>query len=1524
MKIPPKRNELPPPRPILSSNSGFSRNAYPPKPPHYNSSSTAPTNMDFETDHFHFNSDSMDRSMNHSGRPRNRRYDYPSQISSSTMPSSGTNSRMPSSYPRITSTGTGLTSSEDMTNYRGRRPPPYAASHIYPNQSSEALHQQHPPSDHSSVYSTSSYDSQEDYQSRFPPRPPKPSKYLQGQVSSSTGTTLPTTTGEYFPHPSESLPRFQSGFTDTTDTTLGDSSRPPNLEELADYFNKKLDAIKKQTDTVVDDIIKGKKSSKVGIRSGLGIRPTNRAAETDGSMTPTNTRLTSTQSLATGLTAVRDQIENLKNQIKKGLDHFGDNSQTSSRDMEKMANFFSKRLEDCQKQVTEAVSKVQSQVGDLKKGYETRKPQRGYTVPTDNSVVKPSNELYYDSSDSGIGPKGLTVRPQTRARSDLKAGESNTTEQTFPNNSSIMSGPPPIRRRQTKPDESFSYPPPVPPPNLFESERSDVTVVPQAPVPPPPMTVKPDVKLLPAAVNGDEDYLMLGSDAEDNWDDFEEFIDDDTPAPETSIPVPEIKYKDHNYFYQTLYILYICSFLAYVYVRINYTLDSVGLNRVYCIVVAILEIITAPSLIMQGMCLWRWVSREPPPPDAYLRIRFHTARIMVPTYKEPLEVVAGTIHEIVHMDLPPNFHIHVYVLDDGKREVLENWVLSKRTKRRVFLHYVARPKLPGVPHHAKAGNINHTLHYVFDDAYAEKECVIIFDADFMPRRNYLLQVLPVFSEKRTRPLGLVQTPQFFYNVNPDEDVWDHLNVSFFHRIEPSLDRWSAVNCCGTNFVVRADALKDVGYFPVGCLTEDTLLSLRLCTMGWGVAYHHEVLAIGQSPHEVTEIFKQRSRWCKGNLQIFLDEFPLMQSGLSLTQRIFYSSCGFNYFCASLSIPFFQLVPAWAIFFGLWPVSEIGLEFAFAFFIYYMLGNMLLLFPPPGFGVKDMWNGELASTNLWFTYFNGVRRIVGTKILKGKGELTFKTTKKKTDDDDDASNVGFQKEDLKACFMHFIFFFIMLITILYAIIRAITATDVKFYFYYMYMIGMSWALINMTPYLIVVIYCWYRVRIPGLMVACFRNVQLLLRVVCAALILVQAYTTRNLTENFSCPHVYTGELGRSPLAMVKTPDIKSGLEVSRNSFWVLGLKDDFYTIQQVKQTACLEDEVPIVVVFMHPSSGLQLDPEAGHYMPDERIESWEEYDERMQELAEHLSEVPSLIVLEPSLLMHTYNSGANYHNSDYQIAFAQRVEMTTRLFPKSWVYVDAGNAMYLQWGVNLEHIIDVFQTMPKTIRGFSINVGSFVNVSFNEHLADEIFCSTGFHYIIDTSRNGGSLSDQDLAEINKCTYDPPNVQNGTVPMWQKGAKIKEIKVKSTGEINTLIETDTETEYEYEERRKRWAFEEETDAGGPIFEADNPAAGGALPDYDDGGETYMDEYKSNYGYDDGLSNPICQNDGEPGLDAYAWVKTPGESDGRLFPSGEYHPCLEGHDKDCSDVCPQYVPKIAGEFQRTKACECVDPET
>ncbi|CAG5088061.1 Oidioi.mRNA.OKI2018_I69.PAR.g11718.t1.cds [Oikopleura dioica] len=858
---------------------------------------------------------------------------------------------------------------------------------------------------------------------------------------------------------------------------------------------------------------------------------------------------------------------------------------------------------------------------------------------------------------------------------------------------------------------------------------------------------------------------MAEEDDGEDWSHFKDFVMDDTPAPEASIPVPKVQYKPTNYIYQFLYILYLISLLAYIYVRLTFTLDAPGLNRIYCCLVAILEISTCPSLIIQGMTMWKWTSREEPSLAAFERPKFHTIRVMIPTYNEPLEVVAGTLHEVMHMDVPTGLHLHIYVLDDGKRGNLEEYILGRRTKR----------------------NINHTLRFIYDYADAKGEAVVVFDADFMPRRNYLWRVLPVFSEKRDRPIGLVQTPQFFYNVNADEDVWDHLNVSFFHRIEPSLDQWSAVNCCGTNFTVRADALKSVG----------------VC---------------------------------------------------------------------------------------------------FYFLIYYTVGNLLLLYPPPGFQIKDMWNGELASTNLWYTYFNGVRRIVGVKLTQGRGELTFKATKKKAEgDEDNDSGVGFQKEDVRACYMHFIMFFLMLITILYAIIKAIIARSVKFYYYYMYMIGMGWSLINIIPYLIVVIYCWYRTRIPGIMCAILRNVQLLLRGACAILLLIQAFTTRNLTEKFVCPHPYSATIGIDRLTMIRTLDDVTGKEIERNTFWLLGMKDDFYTIQQIKQSACEDSSVPVVVFYMAPRTGLVLDEQASHYMPPDRLPTWEEYDAKIEEYGEALADVPLMLILEPSFLMHTFNSENEYHAADHQLSFTQRVDKIIRRFPKAWTYVDAGNALYLQWAVNMDHIVDVLQQMPVGLRGFAMNVGSFVNSTYNMQLAAELHCQTGLNYVIDTSRNGGIFSDRSMDEINECTYDPPYISRGAIPGYGPGAKKAINRVDNDLKIDSDYE-DYYGDYYYSEyyRKRRSTEPSQNRYRRQEYE------------YDSYGYDYYADY-------DPAVLECLSSEIEKGHDANSWVKTPGEGDGRLFASGTYHECLLEHTIECSDTCPAYVPKINGEFAREKTCTC-----
>jgi len=540
-------------------------------------------------------------------------------------------------------------------------------------------------------------------------------------------------------------------------------------------------------------------------------------------------------------------------------------------------------------------------------------------------------------------------------------------------------------------------------------------------------------------------------------------------------------------------------------------------------------------------------------------------------------------------------------------------------------------------------------------------------------------------------------------------------------------------------------------------------------------------------------------------------------------------------------------------------------------------------------------------------------------MQGKGELTFKTTKKKAEgEEDDGDAVGFQKEDVRACYMHFLFFFIMLITIVYAIVKAVVAQDVKFYYYYMYMIGMSWALINMVPYLIVVIYCWYRVRIPGLVCACFRNIQLLLRAVCGVLILIQAYTTRNLTEKFICPHDYSAKIGKSPLTMVRTMDDTNGLQVERNAFWLLGRKDDFYTIQQIKQSACEEDSVPVVVFFMFPMTELDLDEEAAHYMPEERLETWEEYDEKVMEYGEALAEVPILLILEPSLLMHTFNSKTEYHNTQYQINFAHRVERIIQTFPRAWIYVDAGNALYLQWAINMNHVIAVLKQMPNGLRGFTINVGSFVNSTYNLQLATEIHCQTGLNFILDTSRNGGLFSERHLEEINECTYDPPYAGKGATPGWAAGS------TKQVKQITDGIPSETESydsdygyddagyEYDYRKKRKR------------RYDMAGGYGGYGASDYGAGSD-YGSEYGAydpygGYGTDyDPVVLECLANDPSGGHDANAWIKTPGEADGRMYDSGTFHECLLGHSVECSDSCPQYVPKSNGEFDRSDSCYC-----
>jgi cellulose synthase (UDP-forming) len=246
--------------------------------------------------------------------------------------------------------------------------------------------------------------------------------------------------------------------------------------------------------------------------------------------------------------------------------------------------------------------------------------------------------------------------------------------------------------------------------------------------------------------------------------------------------------------------------------------------------------------------------------------------VFIPTYNEPLSVLEKTITGALCMDYPC---LKIWVLDDGRRSWLMDFCLSKG------VGYLTRPDNA----HAKAGNINHAL------TKTTAEFVAVFDADFIPQQNFLMRTLGFFRDPK---VGIVQTPHAFYNYDPMQanlalrDALPHDQSFFFEAIMPSKDAWDAAFCCGSNSVMRREALRPLdGAIPTESITEDILLTLAILRQGYVTRYLCERLAYGLAPESLDAFFVQRQRWARGGIQtLFLASGPLGR-GLTLPQRLMF-------------------------------------------------------------------------------------------------------------------------------------------------------------------------------------------------------------------------------------------------------------------------------------------------------------------------------------------------------------------------------------------------------------------------------------------------------------------------------------------------------------------------------------------------------------------------------------------------------------------------------------------------------------
>ena len=294
--------------------------------------------------------------------------------------------------------------------------------------------------------------------------------------------------------------------------------------------------------------------------------------------------------------------------------------------------------------------------------------------------------------------------------------------------------------------------------------------------------------------------------------------------------------------------------------------------------------------------------------------------IFIPTYNEPAFILRRTVIGCQALDYANK---KVHLLDDTKRPEIK--LLAKE----LGCEYITRPDNI----HAKAGNINHAT------ALTNGELIVVFDADFIPTKNFLTRTIGFFQNLE---IALVQTPQSFYNHDPIarnlglENVLAPEEEVFYRQIEIIKDSADSVICCGTSFVVRRSALETAGGFVTDSICEDYFTGIRLSATGYRLVYLDEKLSAGLAAENIEAHLSQRLRWARGTLQaFFIDSNPLTIRGLRFVQRLSHLE-GLLHWFTSLTRVLFLLMPLAYSFLGVIPLRASARELLYFFLPYYLV------------------------------------------------------------------------------------------------------------------------------------------------------------------------------------------------------------------------------------------------------------------------------------------------------------------------------------------------------------------------------------------------------------------------------------------------------------------------------------------------------------------------------------------------------------------------------------------------------------